>query len=732
MDTLDTARQILALGLTPIPVPKGKKGAVKPNWIGLKYDSDFALQETFSNPTNIGVLIGEYIDIDCENNLISELSQEFLPKTAFAWGRPGNPHSHMLFKPTSGRLKKTLKFSSLDKELWLELRTGNYQSLIPPSVHPEGDVYAWSEYSDPIPAPTEAPIEELTLGAFAILMVAQFSHLWQSGVNRHDHSLALAGLFYKIHIPENYALRILEKICLLSSDPEIQDRLRTVADTYSKGDQGETISGFKGAGDILGKDLLSWFSRISENLRGESLVVDLPENLPDLSDAGNATCLFDIAKEDICFPATLQEWYRWNETEKIWQQTPVEALIYSYMVPIRQRWEQEIMRSSDAQANLITRHMRKLSSAATVTTAFNLSQNLFLENTPKNFADNTHRINFTNGALDTKNLVFDPTDKKHYMSYKLPYKYDPKARCPQWLDFISLISGHNPAMAQFLQDIAGYIIAPTSPRYLFFMFGQGMNGKTTFSEVLRLLLTDQLAIPIDSAVFLSGQKSDNFLLSSAAKMFGKLAAFASEVPIDMHLSEMAIKTFANQAPLTAKRLYQEPFSFIPQARVFFSGNSKPIIKDITDGFWRRFVPIPFTVNIGKELPPEKLRHRFHEEVVQDEASGIFNWMLDGLARLAATNYNIAFPEIVSTEMQKYRKASNPLAMFLADEYEEVPGTESRFAEVYDSYRTWCATNLEKAYSSRVVRAGLEALGVNFIESKSSKNLLMVGYTFIGE
>jgi putative DNA primase/helicase len=72
---------------------------------------------------------------------------------------------------------------------------------------------------------------------------------------------------------------------------------------------------------------------------------------------------------------------------------------------------------------------------------------------------------------------------------------------------------------------------------------------------------------------------------------------------------------------------QDFFEFIPQFKLFITGNHKPGLRDVDEAMRRRFHLIPFTVTI-----PEPDRDPPLAEKLKTEWPGILQWMIEGTAR----------------------------------------------------------------------------------------------------
>jgi hypothetical protein len=80
------------------------------------------------------------------------------------------------------------------------------------------------------------------------MIVSLLAPEWRAG-DRHDLALRLSGWLAKSHVSREQADDIIER--LAADDPELDDRLTAVADTYEKHASGAVVLGFTGIGDII-------------------------------------------------------------------------------------------------------------------------------------------------------------------------------------------------------------------------------------------------------------------------------------------------------------------------------------------------------------------------------------------------------------------------------------------------------------------------------------------------
>jgi putative DNA primase/helicase len=93
--------------------------------------------------------------------------------------------------------------------------------------------------------------------------------------------------------------------------------------------------------------------------------------------------------------------------------------------------------------------------------------------------------------------------------------YDPNADCPKWKAFLQRIFNNNERLIRFVQRAVGYsLTGSTREQCLFFLYGTGANGKSTFLEVVRALLGDY-AVTAEFSTFVADQKAASATTSPA-------------------------------------------------------------------------------------------------------------------------------------------------------------------------------------------------------------------------
>ncbi|MBL0290906.1 MAG: hypothetical protein IPQ15_09620 [Betaproteobacteria bacterium] len=71
--------------------------------------------------------------------------------------------------------------------------------------------------------------------------------------------------------------------------------------------------------------------------------------------------------------------------------------------------------------------------------------------------------------------------------------FDATAECPAFMTFLHEITGGNQDLVDYLQRAVGYMLTgQTTEHCLFYLYGTGANGKSTFLNVCKGLLGSEL------------------------------------------------------------------------------------------------------------------------------------------------------------------------------------------------------------------------------------------------
>lgn len=310
---------------------------------------------------------------------------------------------------------------------------------------------------------------------------------------------------------------------------------------------------------------------------------------------------------------------------------------------------------------------------------------------------------------------FRPHDPRDRITRMAHVRYDPDARCKTW-DTSLAFWQRDERMRDYLRRLAGYVATGYTHEQAFVIFqGKGRDGKSTYVGALRELLGDYADVA-DVRTFLdTGQRGGADASPDLARLAGdcRLVSVA-EPPRGAKLNEAMIKSFTGGAPILARRLRQDLFSFLPKPKVLMECNSRPVIRGDDEGIWRRIRLVLWEHQLAKEevdrTLPDKLRAEY---------PGILNWIIQGIGDYLSDG--LAEPERVSAAMEDYRKGSSPFGEWFLERVELVEGVKTPAKHFYDDWKEWAeAQGIEKPMSQRafgdaladrqIIRAGKDSRG----------------------
>ena len=256
---------------------------------------------------------------------------------------------------------------------------------------------------------------------------------------------------------------------------------------------------------------------------------------------------------------------------------------------------------------------------------------------------------------------------------------DKSCPIPNWRQFLGRVTDNNIDLVAFLHRVAGYALTGiTREHALFFLYGTGANGKTTFLNAITGAIGDYCRIaPIETFTASNSERHPTDL----AGLRGARLVTAVETEEGRRWAESKIKALTGGDRISARFMRQDFFEFTPQFKLLIAGNHKPGLRSVDEGIRRRLYLIPFTITIpaAERDPdlPEKLRA---------ERPGILHWMLDGC--LQWQQQGLSPPSIVTAATAAYLEAEDAMAAWIADCCELDPNHWEKRTALWTDWSGW--------------------------------------------
>jgi len=103
--------------------------------------------DAYKAGSNVGIILGKasgLLDVDLDCTQAVALADVILPKPFAEFDRGTNDSRHYLYKSNSFGGRKAFNGGRQNSTL-VELRGNNHQTMVPPSMHPEGQLLAYTK-----------------------------------------------------------------------------------------------------------------------------------------------------------------------------------------------------------------------------------------------------------------------------------------------------------------------------------------------------------------------------------------------------------------------------------------------------------------------------------------------------------------------------------------------------------------------------------------------------------
>lgn len=310
------------------------------------------------------------------------------------------------------------------------------------------------------------------------------------------------------------------------------------------------------------------------------------------------------------------------------------------------------------------------------------------------------RVYFRNGWYSLEDGSFHP-DIDSFTLYRVAVDFEPEAPAPQkWLDYVAALLDAEDIPT--LQEFCGYALIPTTrAQKMLFLIGNGGEGKSVAGAVLM-------------AIF--GQAATSGRMHDLEERFGMSGLEGKLLFIDDDLPTAKLRETANvkkivtaRTPILVERKGRDAYPAQIYCRLMCFGNQlTDSLYDHSNGAFRRRL-----ILTTKPRDPARVDNpQLAEQIIRDELPGVALWMLDGLKRLQASNWQLSVSEKQRQQEQQYKEDSFNLLAFLADREWVVFDAEASVTsqELYTSYCRWCMKNGEDVLAQRTVLGYLKSNG----------------------
>lgn len=406
-----------------------------------------------------------------------------------------------------------------------------------------------------------------------------------------------------------------------------------------------------------------------ENKRGELVVIDTCE--PFLA----ATLGADAVPEaPTVFIPVENRFYTYSPADGVYLEQRIPSLISRLSAMLLQAARESIGCGTSSLAF-------RFRDSGSLTGVLNHARGLLAE--PHDFFANNLKefIPCNNGMLRLSDNELLPFGPRYRRRNKLAVDYDPSAECPLFLNTLML-----PALApdelRLLQCWCGLaLVGENLAQRLLILTGTAGGGKGTFIRVLQGVI---------GATNVGGLRTH--LLGERfeiGRFFGKTLLYGADVPENFlnHRGASVLKSLTGYDPVTLEfKNSNEVPSIICRFNIVVTCNSRLTVHLEGDSeAWRRRLAIIEYRN----PPPETKVADLSDVILREEASGVLNWMLEGLAAIRDDGWQLRLTDGQQKLVDDLLLESDSHGVFVREALVSDREAELTANDCFEAYVSFC-------------------------------------------
>lgn len=293
-------------------------------------------------------------------------------------------------------------------------------------------------------------------------------------------------------------------------------------------------------------------------------------------------------------------------------------------------------------------------------------------------------------SFNMRNFTIDLTtmkERKHSHSDLITkfvdVDFNPKAKCPQFMEFLKHVFDGDQELIRFDQLWTGYMLTgDVSEQKLVIGYSQwGASGKSTLSNI-KLYCAGGYGRTVPASMFLLKKTPGDVHSDSLDRLVGYRLINVLEIPAGAKLNDQLLKDATGGEPLEARPFGAKPYPFMPQFKLNFRSNFKPGAST-DEALWRRIWYQPFLAR----FPEGKQIKYFDRKLWEAESEGI---LLHYLTGAASWHEDGSFwPDRLDEFTKSVKNETDYVKQFVARCMKEIPGEAGTPLNlVHQHYEEW--------------------------------------------
>jgi len=410
---------------------------------------------------------------------------------------------------------------------------------------------------------------------------------------------------------------------------------------------------------------------------------------PEFSDESLALEFATLHEGDLRYVAPWGQWFEWDGTRWVRDHT-----LRGFDLA------RAICRAASARCNSATL-AKTIASATTVAAVERLAKaDRRLAATTEQWDRDPWLLNTPGGTVNLRSGQVREHRRDDYCTKITAVA--PGGACPRWLAFIAQCAGGDQELVAFLARMAGLALTGiTRDHAMFFLYGQGGNGKSVFSEAITGGLGGySVSAPIETFIATNSDRHPTEL----ARLRSARLVTSSEAEQDRYWNESRMKQVTGDGRISARFMHQDFFEYEPQFKLWVSGNYRPKFRGVNNAIRRRLHLVPFTVTIPKDQIDKSL-----SEKLREEWPGILSWMIAGC--MEWQQIGLAPPPAVRDATDHYLENEDTFGQWIDACCAQREGTWSPTSTLWASWYQFALECGEEPGSQKLFAQRMEARGI---------------------
>ena len=323
-----------------------------------------------------------------------------------------------------------------------------------------------------------------------------------------------------------------------------------------------------------------------------------------------------------------------------------------------------------------------------------------------NLNANPYLLCFKNGVMDFKQKCFrdgqpdDNISKCTNLEYaKLDAASIHKKEAGEITDFMGQLFPIENVRRYMWEHLASVLIGVNRDQTFNVYIGGGSNGKSKLVELMAMCLGDyKVSLPI--ALITQKRIGIGSTSSEIAQLVGvRYAVMQEPTKSDNTLNDGVLKEITGGDPITARALYKDSITFVPQCKLAVCTNVMFNLETNDDGTKRRIKKIDFVskfcerpVQGDKDAPYQFMINKYLDENLK-RWSGVFMSML--VDRALETGGVVNTCKEVEDSSNAYFESEDHISEFISEKVQVFEGGLIRSGDLNETFKKWYRTHHDR-------------------------------------